>query len=322
MNNVLFFDVCLAFLLMGAGIFCSMIPLVANNSLNKRGFVYYFSSGGLLALTMNFFKELEPPGLETPIKYASNTLAIFGFLLILTLTTIFVFDTSKPEYAPIDVEDGSVNMELEEIEMMLSDSKRRVSNGHNAFRDTSAGSEQQNTRVGLSNVLSDTFSEKIIIATATVMVLSYLNFFIGFWFSSKEHTGYKDLLVAIFDHCLLALALSSVIVSLYRSHLPKFFWPFIVCLSCSAPWGLIIGSYYSHDYNSENGVKALIKDPVMHQHLKILIHLGLCLCRGILLYISTICMISHAIVNKNYDRANNVVAVLCGSLLFTFMNEF
>jgi hypothetical protein len=315
MNNVLFFDVCLALLFIGVGVLCCMLPLVVNNSSNKRGFVFYFSSGGLLAFTMNFFKELEPPGLDTPIKYTSNILAILGFLLILTLTTLFVSDTSKAEYAFVDdVEDGSSrDIDIEEIEMMLSDSKRSVSSGHNTFRDVIAEGKARE-----KSVLSDTFSEKFIISTSTVVVLSYLNFFIGFWFSSKEHTGYKDLIVAIFNHCLLAIALSAIIVSLHRPHLPSLFWPFVVCLTCSAPLGIITGSLYSHAYAEGGG----IQDPFMHSHLKILIHLGLCLCRGLLLYISTVCMISHAIVNKNYDRTSNVVAILCGSVLFSFMNEF
>jgi hypothetical protein len=291
----------------------------------------------MLAFTMNFFRNLEPIELDIPIPFASNIISIFGFLLILTLTTMFVFDASEGEYAPIDVEDGSLDMEIGDIEMMLSDesigTKRRVSMSRIGDRDgdgdggsdrnntegASDGGEEINKKV-VYDALSSTYLEKYIISFSMVSVLMYLNFFIGFWFSTKEHIGYKDLVVAIFNHCLLVSAQSAVLASLYRPTLPSFFWPLVVCLSCSVPLGILMGSYYSVVYG-DNADASSLKDPFMHKRLKVLIHLGLCLCRGVLVYISTICMISHAIVNKNYDRSSNVLAVLCGSLLFCFMNE-
>lgn len=318
MDSVLFFDVCLAFLFVGVGVFCSMIPLVATNAVNNRGFVYYFASGGLLAFTMNFFAELEPVGLKIPIKYASNFLSIFGFLLILTLSTVFVSKSSSAEYAPVDVEDGGLDIEIGEIEMMLSESKEAISRVRGKPRKAEASTVAQ------YNAFSDSYSEKFIICLSTVAVLSFLNFFIGFWFSSKEHTGYKALLLAVFNHCLLTTALSAVITSLYKSGLPSLFWPFIVWLTCSAPLGILAGTYYSHTIgdNGNGDLPSAVTDAFMHTHLKVVIHLCLCVCRGLVLYLSTICMISHAIVNKNHDRASNVFAIFCGSVVFGVMNEF
>ena len=315
MDKILFFDVCLSLLFLGLGMLCSVYPLINTTATNKRGFIYYFCSGGLLAFTLNFFRELEPSGLDIPIQYASNFLSVLGFLLVLALTTFFATDSAKPEYTPIEVEDGSVDIDIDEIELMISDSRRNTFNRHIIPKDFNFSEDKKEKQY---NAFSDTNTDKFIVSLSALFVMSYLNFFIGFWFSCEEHNGYKKLIVAIFNQCLLAGSLSSLIVGLYRLQLPKLFWPFITFLSCSAPLGIIVGSQYGRNAETENPDTL---DPYMHTHLKILIHLGLCLCRGLLLYVSTICMISHAIVNKNYNRANDVVAVLLGSIIFSVMNE-
>lgn len=200
MNELLFYHLCLSLLFLGVSVLFGTLPLfspyASATSNNKRGIMYYSSGGGLLALSMGFFQQLQPAGLHIPIPFASNVVAVLGFLLILTLTTIFVFEDTSSEYAPVGVEDGS------EFEMSGDMELPSSSTGACEQEEPKPLQKQRRDDIRPFNALSETYSEKTIISFCSLSVMMFLNFLLGFWLSSKEHTGYKDFFCHISESLL------------------------------------------------------------------------------------------------------------------------